>query len=210
MLSRSLYSYYGFRLNNVTFDEIIRRYKSQKSNLTLYEKGNILINKFQRNKKSGIEIIDIVNRKSAPDKWEYNLVIEDSGSIYFTEFDKYLNYRRSSFEEFTESKKDCGYIFINIPEQAHIIQLRNRRDGDRITLEKGIKKIKELMIEKKLDTGTKKSVPLIVIDGEIAAYLPGVKGAYPDRVSCNFWIDDCSKNMFVFYFTDVPDFNIIK
>jgi len=209
ILSRTLYSHYNIRLNSVIFDEIIRKFKSQKSNLPLYEKEKIIISKIFRDNKSGIEITDTTRRKLLPDKWEYNLKIENSVSIFITELDRYLNYRTSCSEEYNRLKNENNYTFISIPSEVCLVQLRNRRDGDRISLEKGIKKIKELMIEKKLDTRTKKSVPLIVIDGEIAAYLPGVTGPYPDRVSCNFWINDCTKNMFVFYFTDEPDFNII-
>ena len=208
MLSRTLFFNYNIRLNSVIFEEIIRKFKSPKSNLPLYQKDNIIIKKVFRDKKNGIEITDKTKIINPPEKWEYNLNNESNASILITEIDRYLNYRRSCFEDFTRLKEDKRFIFINIPENTRSIQLRNRRDGDRILLEKGTKKIKELMIEKKLDTRTKKSVPLIVIDGEIAAYLPGIIGPYPDRVSCNFWINDCTKNMFVFYFTDLPDFNI--
>lgn len=210
MISRALLSQYSIRLNSKIFDEIIRRFQSPKSNQVLYEKENIVVFKTLRYQKPGIEILNRLNSKISPDSWDYDLKIEKSVSIFIREIGRYLNYRQSCFEEFASYKKEKKYIFLNIPDGASITQLRNRKDGDRIALEKGYKKIKELMIEKKLDTVTKKSVPLIVINDEIAAYLPGVIGPYPDRVSCNFWIKECSKNIFVFYFTDLPDFNIIN
>lgn len=210
MLSRALITHYGLRLNSAIFNEIIRRYETQKSNLTLYCKGNIQISKIQRDGKAGIEITDLTKRKPVSDKWGYELSIENQSSIFIPEINRYLNCRKSFYDEFLRQKADSGYVFIKIPDNVKHIQFRNRRDGDRISLENGMKKIKELMIEKKLDTGTKKSVPLIVINDEIAAYLPGAVESYPDRVSCNFWVDDCTENMFVFYFTDLPDFNIIE
>lgn len=210
MISRALYSHYGIRLNSGQFDEITRRIKSEKSNLTLYEKGDILISKSLHNNKNGIIISDKNRIKHVADRWEYELKIENINSVFITELDRYLNYRRSSYTEFISLKKDSRYIFIKLPVATTAIQLRNRRAGDRIALQNGLKKIKELMIEKKLDINTKKRVPLIVIDGQIAAFLPGVVRSYPDRVSCNFWVDHCTENMFVFYFTEVPDFNIIK
>jgi len=210
MLSRTLYANYGLRLNSIIFEEIIRRFKSPKSNLILYEKGDLQISKLLMDHKSGIVIINKTTQSNASDTWQYTLKAENKTSLLITELGLYLNYRYSSYEEYTRLKNEKRYIFINIPDSTVHLLLRNRRDGDRIALKTGIKKIKELMIEKKLDTITKKSVPLIVIDGEIAAYLPGAKGSYPNRVSCNFWVDNYTKKMFVFYFTDVPDFNIIK
>lgn len=209
MLSRTILSNYGLRLNSAIFDEIIRRYKTGKSHQILYCKGELVIRKSLRDGKTGIEIADLTKKKQVPDKWEYKLKIENQFSIFITELDRYLNCRKSCYEEFTGKRSDSSYIFLKMPDNVKHIILRNRRDGDRIVLEKGSKKIKELMIEKKLDTGTKKSVPLIVINDEIAAYLPGAVESYPDRVSCNFWIDDCTDNMFVFYFADSADFNII-
>lgn len=207
MLTRTLNSFYGIRLNSLILNEITRRYNTEKSNITLYEKGTIVVSKKNNEGRPGIEITDLTGIITVPDKWEYLLSIEKENSIYIPELRRYLNYRESSYDEYLKSGDNKGHVFIKIPENTDKILLRNRRNGDRIKIENCIKKIKELMIEKKLDISTKKSVPIIEINGEIAAYLPGAVGPYPDRVSCNFWAVECTDRIFVFYFSDFPDYN---
>ncbi len=205
LLSRALYSKYGMKLTSSIYNEIVRRYTIDKSNLILYEKNRIIIIKKFINNKKYIFISDILNENPLHDFWEYEIMVRNEGSIYIEELKKYINYRESCFEEFNLLKSDKNNIFLSIPSNMENIKIRNRRDGDRITLEQGIKKIKELMIEKKLDINTKKSVPLIVINNEIAAYLPGAVVSCPDRVSCNFWINDCSDRILIFNFSDPLD-----
>ncbi len=210
MLSRGLISEFGIKLNTSILNEITRRFLTEKSNLTLYEKDNIQISKRMRENGTLIEIADLTKMKPLPEEWEYDLPVKDKYSVFIPETGKYINYRLVGNDEYHKIKKTISGVFIRSDAANTVLKLRNRRDGDRIRLENGTKKIKDLMIEKKLDINTKKSVPLLIVNGEVAAYLPGAVESYPDRVSCNFWVDHCTESMFVFYFTDLPEFDIIN
>lgn len=210
MLSRGLISKFGIRLNTSIINEITRRFLIEKSNLLLYEKDHIQIFKRLHNGRASIEITDSRRITNIPDEWEYNLPAKNESSVFIHETGKYINYRLVGKDEYNEMKNRVPGVFISLNAANPVLRLRNRRNGDRIRLESGTKKIKDLMIEKKLDINTKKSVPLLIINGEIAAYLPGAVESYPDRVSCNFWVDHCTDTMFVFYFTDLPEFDIIN
>ena len=100
------------------------------------------------------------------------------------------------------NKNNPDIIFIQPETDIQKIILRNRRPGDRIKLENGTKKIKEIMIEKKLDTGIKNTIPLIVADNQIAAYLPGLVNTNNNRTACNFHIRNDTKRILAFFFID--------
>jgi hypothetical protein len=63
----------------------------------------------------------------------------------------------------------------------------------------GSKKIKDLMIERKLDSNAKSRIPLLVIRSQIAAFMPGLVGNLDNRVSPDFWVTEDSKKILAIY-----------
>lgn len=70
----------------------------------------------------------------------------------------------------------AGDRFIRI-EDLEKIRIRARRPGDKIKLEFGHKKIKDLMIDEKIDRRLRDTWPLIVENDEVI-WVPGVRKAY--------------------------------
>ena len=99
------------------------------------------------------------------------------------------------YKFFEKHKYDNDRIFVTINNESKSIILRNRRDGDRIKLEFGTKKIKEILIEKKLDNESKNCVPLLIINDEIAACMPGFLFNLKNRISIDHLVGDDAKKI---------------
>ena len=128
-------------------------------------------------------------------EWSYSVNVDSSSPVFIEEIKRKISFEKVDNIFFAENMLNSGYIFISLPENCNSIIIRNRRRGDRILLESGFKKIKELMIEKKLDTFSKSIVPLIEVENSIAAYLPGIAGLQGNRVSCSFKVQGNSKKI---------------
>jgi len=201
-ITRVLYDTYGLKLNIAKLNEIIRRYLIISSNRVLYENNSFIMRKLLQN---GNKVISINFNKENCDineKWEYSIPVDESRNFYIREIKKELKVSFVNHDFFILNKDKSDIIFIKVHDDLRQITIRNRRPGDRIKIETGTKKIKELMIEKKLDTITKNTIPLIVADDVIAAYLPGFVNSHNNRVSCNFHIEDDTKRILAFFFKD--------
>jgi tRNA(Ile)-lysidine synthetase-like protein len=112
----------------------------------------------------------------------------------------------ADYEYYDKNRDKSNIIFIQ-PEDSQNIVIRNRRPGDRIKTEIGTKKIKDLMIEKKLDMKTKNSIPLILIDNAVAAYIPNAVLPGSNKIACNFQIKSNSKRILAFFFNELECYN---
>jgi tRNA(Ile)-lysidine synthetase-like protein len=101
------------------------------------------------------------------------------------------------YEYFLENRHDKNSIFVTIDERNDLFHIRNRRPGDRIRLESGSKKIKELLIEKKLDNENKKRVPLLILGSSVAAVMTGFVTDVPSRVAASSKVRENSENVLV-------------
>ncbi len=198
-LARQLGDHFNFRLSVSLFDEILKRSTSAKSNIILYENSDILIERKFIEDRNMICAYKKSDKAESPQNYQCTLPADDYGSVYIPEIESKIVFERLNTYVEGELKSDQNRVYIALPENDCDIVIRNRRPGDRIILEAGAKKIKNLMIEKKLDSDTKKRVPLIVIDGAVAAYLAGAVFAGSNRVSRNFWVTKDTKKMIVIY-----------
>jgi tRNA(Ile)-lysidine synthase len=200
-ISRAMSDYYGFKMKISVYQEIIRRYLVQSTNMVLYENEKISVRKGLMNDKKAIFITDRVKMHVANTPWEYELT-PDNSMVSIPEIKKNIRLIYTDFEYYINNRDFSGCIFIQPEDSINRLTIRNRRDGDRIKLESGTKKIKKLMIEKKLDSNAKKNIPLILADGQTAAYLPGIVNQGNNRIACNFLVGNNTKRILAFFFTD--------
>ncbi|HOQ12170.1 MAG TPA: tRNA lysidine(34) synthetase TilS [Spirochaetota bacterium] len=200
-LGREIYRRYGFKFKQSIFDEILKRYNLPKTNILLYQNNDFIIRKSLYKEKKCI-VIENNSQLENFHKWEYDISLFNNGNIFITEIKRYFYFEKTDFNDFIQNKGRKDLIFMALPDSEKSITLRNRRDGDRILLESGTKKIKDLMIEKKLDIKIKERIPLIIVGREIAAYIPSAITEVENRVSCNFWVKSDSDLIYKFYFKD--------
>lgn len=186
IISRELGDRYGMKVSMAVLDEIIRNYSQNRSNTTLYDRDGITVRK--RHSVKGEEIV-ILHSPENVDKdlhWEYVINIDQDAETDIPEAGIILNAEESDYKTFCARKNDTESVFLNVKPGLRSFTVRSRRDGDRIFLEFGSRKIKDLMIEKKLDSHMKNTVPIITVDGELAACLFGILPGSLNRISCNF------------------------
>ncbi len=201
-ISKVLYDKFRIKMKISIYNEIIRRYKSTQANMILYEKNGLTARKGLLNDRIVIYISDKTEVRNEPELWEYQLSQDYSSKIYIKEIRKELEIISSDYDYYNKNRERRDIIFIQPEDSINKIIIRNRRPGDRIRTKNGTKKIKELMIEKKLDSRIKNNIPLIVADNHIAAYLPGLLNTNNNRVACNFHILNDTKRILAFFFRD--------
>jgi len=195
ILSRLIYSTFGEKISHGITDEILKKYRSRRANLILYENRRIVIEKKFQNNENFLIVYDTKEKAEPLNEWSYSVNIDSVSSVYIDEVKRKISFERVDNIFFEENMLKREYIFVSLPGNCSTIIIRNRRRGDKIYLESGVKKIKELMIEKKLDTFSKSIVPLIEVENSIAAFLPGIAGLHGNRVSCSFKVQENSKKI---------------
>ncbi len=195
IISEILRNNYDVVLSNAVYEEIFRKLKQRKTNLHLYSLGKLQLRKGLFKEKPSV-IISKEDLEKILEEWCHIIPPEREGSVFLTEVNAEVHYRRCSRDEYQALKEDGGVAFSHDNPES-VIAIRNRRQGDRIVIETGTKKIKDFMIEKKLDTVTKKKVPLITVDNEVAVYLPLPWAEDAFRVSKKYWIDNNSENIII-------------
>lgn len=179
-------------------DEIWRTVNTNKANLQLYKNSGLSVEKRLIGKRQKI----IISKKTALPRgeWSYFLKIEsEMQQIVVNEAGITIVFKMNRPETAIKMKRDdADAIFIDPGESSNFI-IRNRRDGDRITLNFGTKKIKNLLIDSKIDPVTRTRVPLVEIDGQIAAYLPGFADAGENRIAEPFRVSKTSKKVLAIY-----------
>jgi tRNA(Ile)-lysidine synthetase-like protein len=214
LISKVLLDHYGEKVKITIFNEIVKRFTINAANIVLYEKGNLKIRKGLLNNflpafsgcgkglVNNRVVISISNEIATPnhnENWEYAIYPDNKITIKEIKKEVVLNF--VDYEYYDKNRDKSNIIFIQ-SEDSQSIVIRNRRLGDRIKTEIGTKKIKELMIEKKLDMRTKNSIPLILIDDIVAAYIPNVVISGSNKIACNFQIKSNSKRILAFFFNE--------
>jgi tRNA(Ile)-lysidine synthase len=202
LISKVLSEEYGVKLKISIYDEIIRRFIINSSNMVLYKIDDLVIRKGLINGMVVIYINDINDNSENTGAWEYAVSPEENISAYLKEIKKEVRVSYVDYDFYNTNKNKSDMVFIQPDHELNKIIIRNRRPGDRIKIESGTKKIKEFMIEKKLDSRTKNTIPLIMADDCVAAYLPGLINTNNNRVACNFHIRNDTKRILAFFFRD--------
>ncbi len=201
-ISQILSDEYGIKVNIHIFNEIYKRYRTNTANMDLYWKENLVIRKGLLNNQKIISIRNEIRINETPEFWEYHVMFEEGNPIRLIEINKEVTARYVDFNFYNLNKDLNDTVFIQPENDFERIVIRNRRPGDRIIIESGTKKIKEIMIEKKLDSRVKNRIPLIAADNQIAAYLPELVNSNNNRVACNFHIRNDTKRILAFFFRD--------
>lgn len=192
ILSRLVYEVFGEKLSVAIIDEILKKYSSVRSNLVVYQNAQIIIEKKFINNEQILYVYDTKLKKTSLREWEYVVNVGSSPLILIEEIKKKISIEKVDNKFFVQNMLNESYAFITLPDKCDSVVIRSRKKGDKIFLENGWKKIKDLMIEKKLDTFSKSIVPLIEINNSIAAFLPGFVGLQGNRVACEFKVNNDS------------------
>lgn len=192
ILSRLVYQVFGEKLSVAVIEEILKNYSSERSNLIVYENARITIEKKFNNNENFLYVCDTKLRKRPLIEWSYTVNIGSSPSVLIDEIKKKISVEKVDNKLLVQNMFNESYVFIALPGECNSIIIRSRRNGDTISLEHGSKKIKDLMIEKKLDTFSKSIVPILEINNSIAAFLPGFAGLQGNRVAREFKVNNKS------------------
>ncbi len=199
ILSRLLYKIFGLKISYAVIEEILRNYRSFKSNITIYSNPEITIEKKICNNEKILHVYETKSINMPLKEWVYTVNIDLCNNIYIDEIKNTLYFEKVDIKGFSQNMFNEGKVFIALPENCSSIIIRNRIAGDRILLENGSKKIKDLLIEKKLDTFSKSIVPILEINNSIAAFLPGFAGFQGNRVSREFKVNNNSEKIIAIY-----------
>ncbi|MBN2041832.1 MAG: tRNA lysidine(34) synthetase TilS [Spirochaetes bacterium] len=184
-------------------EEIYKNTITVCTNGLLYRNPNIIIKKTIRNGKKVIVISRYFNYNCTKSDWEYSIKVTDKDTydLFVKEINKNFEFEIADHAFFLKNKESENIIFTDFNDCYKNITIRNRRKGDRIQLEYGHKKIKDLMIDNKLDKYHKESVPLLLLNAQIAAYMPGVIDIQANnRVAADFHVRDTSKKVLAIHF----------
>ncbi len=190
ILSRLIYQVFGERLTFAIIHEILKKYNSVRSNLIVYQNTQIIIEKKFVNNEKILYVYDTKLKKIPLREWAYSINIKLSPLILIDEIKKKISIEKVDNKFFVQNMLNENYVFLALPDKCDSLIIRSRKKGDKISIKNGWKKIKDLMIEKKLDTFSKSIVPLIEINNSIAAFLPGFVGLQGNRVACEFKVNN--------------------
>jgi tRNA(Ile)-lysidine synthase len=180
-------------------DEIWKNYQRGRSHCTLYVNGSHVVKKTLLGGERCVMMRTVETAADGiADEWEYEVRPEEGvGEIYIEEIGLRLKIFCRDYEYFLGNRSDKNSIFVTIDNRNDLFHIRNRRAGDRIRLESGSKKIKELLIEKKLDNENKKRVPLLILNSGVAAVMTGFVTDIPSRVAASSRVRENSENVLV-------------
>ena len=180
--------------------EIERNMGTGRTHCLLYSNSIVTIEKTLAENRPAVRITGTREKRDAGE-WEYSVTPDplSATEIYLKEIGLSLTVEYADRAFFMKNFRDTDYIFVTMHDQSYPLYIRNRRDGDRIHLERGSKKIKDLLIEKKLDNESKNCVPLLIIDSQIAACITGFQFNIPSRIARKFLVTGSTKKILAIY-----------
>ncbi|MBN2160272.1 MAG: tRNA lysidine(34) synthetase TilS [Spirochaetes bacterium] len=195
-ISSAIRERFGHQVNRSMLGKIHSGYQIDRANVELYADSRIRVDKVFLGGKSMLKIYPVSQAREEIPEWEYPVSIgQPERKLAIPEIGLSLTIKISDFAEFEKFRENQNYIFVSMESRIKSVYIRNRRAGDRIRTEEGTKKIKDLLIEKKLDAISKDRVPLLVADSKIMAFMPGLLYGIPNRVSVDFLVDKNSQKV---------------
>lgn len=134
------------------------------------------------------DYILISQKEIKQEEFEYDYKIEIGIDKYIKEIDKTLRTRLISQSDFDRSKFKSGRQYLDFDKIRGQIRLRNRRQGDKIKLLGGTKKVKDLFIGLKVPREERTFVPFLVKDDTILSI-------YGYRINVDYKVDDDTKRI---------------
>ncbi|MBN1498050.1 MAG: tRNA lysidine(34) synthetase TilS [Spirochaetes bacterium] len=198
IVSRAIREHFEHPVNRRMIDIIHAKYTLRRANIDIYTDNVIHVVKAYRDGRSLLELTRYAPKEPYEDaEWEYRVDLDDRSekSVFLKEIGIPVAVKLVDYEYFLKFVKNSVYAFIALENSINTIYIRNRRKGDRILTENGTKKIKDLLIEMKLDGASKNRVPILVAGESIAACMPGLILNLPNRVSPDFLVDKKSKKV---------------
>jgi tRNA(Ile)-lysidine synthase len=201
VVSRAIRDHFRHPVNRSMLDEIHSKYMVDRANISIYADKSICVNKIFKEGKSRLKMSPQTGEDRQDLTWEYRIDLENfqEAVLVLREIGISITVKTVDYGYFEKFIKNGSYIFLALENSVKTIYIRNRRKGDRIKTEQGTKKIKDLLIEKKLDGASKDQVPLFVSGDSIAACMPGFLFDIPNRVSSDFIVDKKSKKVLVVF-----------
>ena len=201
ILIKTIKECYNYYISYGMLQEIYRNLLAERSNSPIYRNKHLSVRKIFRNGRRYVLISDCRDhRHDEIADYEYRVTVPDSlKELFIEEINVTVVIQVVDYDFFKKNFGNRNFIFVTLDRDIDYIIIRNRRRGDRITLERGSKKIKDLMIERKLDPAAKSRIPLLLIHSRIAAFMPGLADKGDNRVSPDFWVDEDAKKILAIY-----------
>ncbi|MCX7679313.1 MAG: tRNA lysidine(34) synthetase TilS [Spirochaetes bacterium] len=184
----------GLPLRKTAVDDIVRKLKSQRPNVRVFEGKGLQATKMRDGNSAVLYISQC--RDAIADEWCYRISLESLPCV--VEIKKAgikLEIFYCDEEFFLLHKGSVEIAFIALDNNKISLLIRNRKPGDEIALSFGTKKIKNLYIEAKLSFIQKKRIPIVEVEGVIAAVLLGIAGKGHNRISRDFMVTKSSKKI---------------
>ncbi len=202
ILIKTIKECYNYYISSGMLQEVYKNLLVERSNALLYRNQDLVVRKTLKDGRKYILISDCRNHEhGAIEDYEYRVAVavDSVKELFIEEIDLGITIDVVDYSFFRKNLGKRNFIFVTLDKDIDYIIIRNRRNGDRIKLEMGSKKIKDLMIEKKLDPSAKSRIPLLVIRSQIAAFMPGLMDTIDNRVSPDFWVNVDSKKILAIY-----------
>ncbi len=194
LISYVLRKYFNEMPGSGMLNEAVRNIGRNRSNLQVYSNRKVTIEKVRRKSIQLISFTRGVKPREAAGKWEYEVSIGNKQKLEIRETGVVLEIEQVDYGYY-EKKSETNNIFVSIDPGICSIIIRNRRDGDRIKCIFGTKKLKDLLIEKKLDNVSKNCVPLIIVNSSVAACFSGIFEDQKSVVAADHLATDKSKKI---------------
>ncbi len=175
-------------------EELYRTVREARGHVVLYEARGLRIMKTRH---GGDEVL-LISESGAghsPHPWEYTLSFKAGANRQIPEAGISLEIRVLDLHQFTARVGRNDAVYLDPGDNDAELVVRNRRKGDKITLENGTKKIKDLLIDHKLSPEEKERVPIVLIGNKIACCMLSVVGSGDNRVAESFKVGDNSKKI---------------
>ena len=197
VVSTVMRDHFNHQVNRSLLKEIYAKYRINRANVSIYEDKEIKVEKVFQSGRSRLRISENIIDHSESSDWEYRIDMQDfhEQKLDVREIGISIIITMADYDYFLKFNKNNSYIFVTLENNCKSLYIRNRRNGDRIKTEKGTKKIKDLLIEKKLDNASKELVPLLVSGTSVIACMPGLLFDIPNRVAADFLVDKKSKKV---------------
>lgn len=175
-------------------DDIIRKLASKRGYVELF-RGRGLRAVRTREKGRGAIVIAPDTGERSNGAWEITVDLSVlPARIEIPGAGLVLEFSWSDETRFLRERGDPAMAHIAI-ENADAVTVRNRRPGDRISLNGGTRKIKKLLIDQKLDSVSKSMVPLVLIGPAIALVMSAPLGGSSNRIADGFLVTTVPKKI---------------
>ncbi|TFH43578.1 MAG: tRNA lysidine(34) synthetase TilS [Chrysiogenales bacterium] len=201
VVSSSIRSQSGARVSRSMLDEVYHKYQAHRSNIMLYRDAQIRIDKAVLGGNAGLRIRGRKDEKAIIAEWCYMVDMRDfrEATVEIVETGMTIIMKMVDFAFFERNRENSRYAFVTLDERIESLYIRNRRKGDSIRSSHATKKIKNILIEMKLDGTAKNRIPILACRETVVALLAGFEHGVSNRISRDFLVDKKSRNILVVF-----------